>query len=344
MTNRTAISFCAPLHFLQAHIESTSTSSSLPYTLPYILYESLSFTSWQIPQYQSRHMEDYWLEERLNKWQSLPGDRWCQPWRNDDIISLQVQNNIGQIEIDIINCQKTVLTSFLMTQKQQDQYEPDYFIYESNTALDTLPEGYAWMLLKIGVSPVRITLISEPLLILADQPGTLLIEYSHYKFYENLIFEGGFTSSIRTKGLIRKKPTAFKDTVYEDQDLDMVMIHSKPYRVWELLIGAGDDGGVPDWFEDKIGRILGCSNLRIDGRYYTKNEGAKMEEIDERFNGALYTYKIELRERINRHSHYWDSDASSNEELVITLNSTSKGFADTSLDASSSVVVFTDVE
>lgn len=293
----------------------------------------------EIPQYMSKAMDAYLFQERLNDWQG--GASFVQPWRKDDTISLQFQNNAGQIQIDIIDCSQRVYLTFLMIQKQQNFYAPTYFIYESNSTMGVLADGIYFYKATIGSNPDKI-LISEPLDVRNDHTNTKLIEYSNPTFYENIIFETGITMSIRIPAILRKKPTAFKDTIYEDQVLDAVMVKSRPYRLWELLIGAPIQ--IPDWFEDKIGRILGCQTLKIDGTLFTKSIEAKMEEADNAWNGALKGFKIELRERLNRDSKIFSTTQNTNEELTLVLNVSSKGFADTSTDASSNILQVFDVE
>lgn len=296
----------------------------------------------EVPQYISKHMDDYTWNERLNQWQQgVP--QYYQPWQMNDVIGQQIQNNAGQLEVEIMDCNATVIQSFNMDQKQQNTYDPLYFIYECEAALNLLTEGRYFFVIRIG-SPVSKSLISEPLYIKERQENTLLIEYSHRQYYQNLIFETGLELSIRVHGILRLKDTPAKDTLYEDQVLDMVMVQSKPYRLWELVI-FGNEGGVPDWMQDKISQILGCSNLRIDGKYFSKNgENAKWEDTQVYFNQALKARSIELREAINRNSKVIDTVANTNEQLVVNLNVDSKGFADTSEDASSSVIQISDIE
>lgn len=296
----------------------------------------------EIPQYVSKHMDDYWQSERLTQYQQ-GAPQYYQPRQFNDVVTLQLQNNAGQLQVDILDCNATVIQSFNMDQKQQNTYLPDYFIYESSTALTLLSEGRYFFVIRAG-SPVSTTFISEPLYVKEVQENTLLIEYKHRKYYQNVVFETGIEMSLRVHGILRLKDTPAKNTLYEDQVLDMVMVQSKPFRLWELIVFSSE-GGIPDWLQDKINRILGCSDLRIDGKYYSLNgDNAKWEDTDILFNGALKARSIELREMINRDSKVFDTVVNTNEQLVVNLNVDSKGFADTSEDASSSVIQILDIE
>lgn len=287
-----------------------------------------------IPQYVSRFMDDFLLSERLTQWQTK---NYFQPWQIDDVIAIQAQNNMGQLQVDIIDCKLHSYISFLMDQKQQNQYDPTTFIYESSSALTPLAENI-YFLRVIAGGGLKM-LISEPLCIKSLHNNSLLIEYVNRSFYQGMIFETGILPSIRLQGLVTLKDTPAKDTLYEDQVLDMVMVQSKPYEVYQLQLFQ-----IPDWMQKKINRILGCSDLGIDGHFFTKNEGAKWEKDNITDNNLLADYKIELREAINRPTKLFSTDQNENEENNIILNVDSKGFSDTSLDASSTILTVIDVE
>lgn len=292
----------------------------------------------EVTQYISRHMDDYLLAERNTRWQN---GGYCQPWLTSDVIVNQFINNQGAVNIKVIDCKQNLMFATPMQQKQQNQYEPEYFIYESSQALNALPDGIYYLLAEIGSGPNK-RLISEPIEVSSAIENTLLLQYKHRKYRGGVVFETGVEFSLRVRGFLRLQPPASKDTLYEDQVLDMVMVQSKPYRIWELVM-FGPEGGLPDWMIDKLNWVLGCSDLRIDGKYYTKQEGAKIEEGETLQNGLLKSYRIEMREAINRNSKVFSGEENTNEQLHILLNVSSKGFADTTTGDSSNIFQVTDV-
>lgn len=304
----------------------------IPYILPLHFVE---INPQQLVQYLSRHPDDWLLQNRLNIWQY---GTYANKWTQDDSIPLQVTCNTGQPQLQVINCQGQVFITELMSQKQQNRYDPTTYIYESATALDILDDGFYWFKMTSG----SITMISEPIRVQRIITESLLLEFKHRKFYGGVVWETGFSSNIRIPGILRRKPPAAKDVVYEDQILDMTMIKSTPYRLIDLIVGAGDM--CPDYFIDTLNRILGCSSLQMDGRYYTKNEGFKWEQTDEQYNGVLYSYRGELREMINRTGKIIEPGTDTNQRVTIIGAIDLKGFADTSLSASSNLAEFTDVE
>lgn len=293
----------------------------------------------EVTQYISRHMDDYLLAERNTRWQH---GGYRQPWLTSDVITTQFTNNLGSITIKMIDCKLNTQFATLMQQKQQNTYEPDYFLYEASQALNALPAGVYYLLAEVGTGPNK-RLISEPIEVSERIENTLLLQYKHRKYRAGIVFETGLDLSIRVHGFLRLKPPASKDTLYEDQVLDMTLVDSKPYRIWELVL-FGPDGGLPDWMIDKLNWILGCSDLRIDGKYYTKQEGAKLEEGDNIQNGLLKSYRIEMREQTNRNSKVFSSTDNTNEQLNILLNVSSKGFGDTTTGDSSNIFQVVNVE
>jgi hypothetical protein len=307
-----------------------------PYLLPVTFYD---VEPDEVTQYISRHMDDYLLAERNTRWQN---GGYRQPWLMSDVIVNQFTNNLGAVTIKVIDCHQNLQFATAMQQKQQNTYEPEYFIYESSQALNSLNDDIYYLLAEVGTGPNK-RLISEPIEVSETHENTLLLEYKHRKYRGGVVFETGIEFSLRVHGFLQLKPPASKDTLYEDQVLDMTMVDSKPYRIWELIM-FGPDGGIPDWMIDKLNWVLGCSDLRIDGKYYTKQEGAKIEEGDNIQNGLLKSYRIELREQINRNSKVFSGTENTNEQLNILLNVSSKGFADTTTGDSSNIFQVIDVE
>jgi hypothetical protein len=291
----------------------------------------------EIPQYNSKWIDDYFWKLRLNEYQkSAPP--YFQLWQNNDVIDLQWENNAGQITIETKTCQGKTVASYIMQQKQQNTFDPSYFIYEAHMAQTLLPPGIYFNVAKVGVSPISDVLISEPFYIQSKHPSTLLIQYKHRHFREGMIFETGIEPSLRIKAYWEMLDPESTDTTFEDQIADMVTLKSVPYRLWKLHIEQ-----IPDWMINILNFIFGCSSVRIDGIAFSKNKEAKIESNTPSFNKALANYTIELREAQAKQGKEFPSTVVSNDEITLMVNAESKGFADTSENASSSIVTFIDI-
>lgn len=129
--------------------------------------------------------------------------------------------------------------------------------------------------------------IFEPIHIAESHPHTVKIAYMHEDNSKDMIFvtndenfipvyhlriEGGFASDGYT-------PSS-KDSVYQNQEWDTVLIDSVAYETRKLLISGPT--GIPNWLTSIINNIFSCSDVAIDGVGYCKNEGAKFEAIREK--------------------------------------------------------------
>ncbi len=291
----------------------------------------------QVVQYLSRHMDDWHLYQRRNNWQQS-ARMYANQWLQSDSIVLQMTGNTGVPQIDVIDCKGTTYLTEAMIARQQNAYDPLTYIYESSTALAPLAPGNYYFKITSGT----IVLISEPIEVCAEiYKPSFLLQYRHRKYYEGVIWETGIEMNLRVPGMIRLKKTAAKDTLYEDQNLAMTMIKSVPYRIMELMVGAGNM--IPDYMLDTLPRVFGCSEVRADGRYYSKNEGFNFEASEEESNGYLFGARAEIREKFNRPYKIVNPPADANEEVTIMSMTDLKGFSDTSEAGSSNLVAFEDV-
>jgi hypothetical protein len=258
-----------------------------------------------LEKYYSMHMDDFMNIIRRNEYQQSASP-FLQIWSENDTLNLQVITDAGTPQIQILNSCGRSLYSVPMIQKLQNTEEPSYYLYESSFNLNLVSwESSNQQIFYIRLTAGTLTLISEPMVMTDDLSKTLLIEYKHRSFYNNMVFEQGFYAAIRIKAILAFKQAAAKDTFYEDQVLDMVMLKSKPYRIFELTVGVQD--AIPDFMIDKLNRIFGCSDILIDGKYYAKNDGAKWEEKADVSYHALKVYSIELRESTNKENKIFDT-------------------------------------
>lgn len=274
-----------------------------------------------VPQYLSKHMDDWRFPDTIKPWEQPA--YYCQPWVYSDSIRQQVQSDVGPLRLRLYDYTGKVWFDDNFLQMQASLNMPDMFIYQSDLALSvvTVP-GLYYLRLDIG-SPVGSTWISDDLYIAPGIDDTLLFEFTNSRFYCDTIFENGFSPRVRTYGRLKPKAPASRDNVYEDQVLNMTMLNSKPYRLWELQLSAAS--GIPPWFIHKLNWVLGCDDLKIDGRAYTKNEGAKLEESAVP-GYPMFGYTIEMREKLNRSSMVIEDDSAQFDVAAVVANTDSKGF------------------
>lgn len=273
-----------------------------------------------VSNYLTKYFDRTAYEATLDPHQEPMG--YLQPWQTSDTIRLQCISSYGPLTLSLIDSDGRVWLTSNFTQTAAGPYA-DTFIYEISISLTTIPEGIYSLKLVAG-SPVQITLLSEPFCLKEIQPLSVLLEYANYEFKEDMIFETGFAPSKRVKGKIRYKSPASRDTLFEDQTSNQTLLDSKTYRVWELIVG--DSYGVADYEIDTISRILGCSSVKIDGRAFTKADGAKWEEAAQE-DYPLRGWTIGLRESVNRNSNIYETDGIVNQlNYVVAVDTKGWGF------------------
>ncbi len=290
----------------------------------------------EVGQYRSKHIDDWQFTDTIHDFEQ----RVCfsQYWQLNDTIKLQYKSNYAPMTLELYRATDDArMHSVSFSQVRQDYFQPEFFIYEVSLSLQAFAEGEYYFKIKVG-SPVNLTLTSELQIFSERIENSLLLEYLHRKFYCDVFFETGFAPSIRIPGIMKPKAPASKDNVYEDQELNMTMLKSQPYCLWTLSIGSSE--GIPPWLVKRLNAILGCSSLKIDGRFYTKNEGAKLDENAQEFY-PMAGYSIELREMLNRSSVIYEDEVVIEGKMAVVIVADSKGFAN---QASGSNYFVTDVQ
>ena len=275
-------------------------------------------------QYNSKHVNDYQFEETIRPWESFV--RWYQPWQINDSIKLQFHSQLGPAEMTLYDIDGVPVIGAALQQGAQSFFDPLLYIYQLNFSLAPISEGFYYMKIKFGTE-TSATFTSNVFEVREVFAETLLIEYSHFKHYADIYFENGFTSSVRIYGSIPYEKPGSANRVYENQDSDITLISTKPWNTWRLYTGGPE--GIPNWAIMKYNIIVGCSSLKIDGKFYTKaSDGASFEEQEQK-DYPMRGWSIELRDKLNRMSKIITvaGDPVTNDEgLIVAINVESKGF------------------
>lgn len=188
----------------------------------------------------------------------------------------------------------TVITSIL---------DQTFSCYEFSLPWNVIGEGRFFTTIKYKLpeepeSAYR-QYISEPLEIKEVHVGTLRFEYANSDNSFSMIFNAEvdpWVGILRLEGDINDFKPSSIDTIYPDEIHNVSMVMSRPFRQFTLSIGEGDETrvfeGLPDWVVDKVNRVLSCDQVKIDGKYFCKSEGAQWEKAspdDYQFSGQRIT-------------------------------------------------------
>lgn len=246
-----------------------------------------------LPQYASKFLDDFMFVDQIKPWETVVKHK--TQWLQADGLRTQYETNYTPITFQVYRLDGQLLFSQPFDTKQQNFFDPDFYIRQAEFALDQLEFGCYQVK---TVTNTGLVLHSEEIEVVEELPHTLLLEYSHYEKYQNIYFQAPFAPMLRVPARLKYLRTSMKNTVYEDQQLNMTMVKAIPFRVFEFILGGSV--GVPPYMIDKVVRIFGCEDVQIDGRYYTKNgEGAEFE-ANELEGYPMAGWRIELRPKLNR--------------------------------------------
>lgn len=282
--------------------------------------------------YNSKDFEDYNFPETILPWQQNVG--YCQPWQINDTIALQLQANVGPVNFILKKCDGGIVDTIQFDQLQESESEPGLFIYELSAPLAGYDEGDYYAEIQLG-TPAVFTIQSGLLRLKTLHENSLLLEYKHYEFREDVIFETGFFPSLRIKGTKTFDRSLSKKTVYEDQVLNESLLRSQKFRKWILSIGGAS--GIPDYLHDIIASAIGCSTFIIDGKYYTVPADSEMEPNGIN-NYPMRGWKLDIRERYTRGGRTYENDEPIDAQMTVMVNVDSKGFGNSNTGSQTAVI------
>lgn len=174
-------------------------------------------------------------------------------------------------------------------------------LYDYRIPLYNYPEGKYFIQIQHIQTGEDVYMISEPFHVKEFHDNTIRIDYWNSFNDQGVMFTtDSIKFQLRVPGAVRELTTGSKFFVYEDQPLNLEMIAGKPYRSFRLNIGAMQYP-VAEYIADKVERALICDSVMIDGKYYTREEGSKLEKQEVKNNPLAY-YGINMRERYNESS------------------------------------------
>ncbi len=283
-----------------------------------VKFTKVGFT--QAAAYNNPHFDDQQYNDSIPEfWEQK---YYVQKFQTTDAIRLQFISNYSPIQIDIVDCDETVITSVVMTKKAADEYNVGYFIYEADISLAAIPEGSYYLQFAAGADTYK----SEPIDVKTRHEETVYIEYKHSSYRMGIIFETGYSPAIRVEGRLGRLEKGAKDQMWEDQTLNQSVIDSKSFRVFPFHLGG--TFGIPDWVMDKITDIFGCDGVQIDGKYFTKAESGAKFEPNEIEGYPLRGFTVDVRESYNRHSVYVNATIDTGKKIVVAGNIDSDLFGD----------------
>lgn len=253
--------------------------------------------------YSRQSIDTDFYARNLNTWMAkvgyvkpyLSSDRLTMTWTGLDVLPI---SGLIPYVVNIVDCEGDVYQS--ITPSVEALVATGERIYKINHSVHLIPNGiYFLQIQQIGYAPnFDSFVITEPFEIRDEWQDTVLIEYRNTSNAQGVFFdEIDMLFCTRIHGSLIDIATNSNYNVYENQTRDLTMLSGTPYRDWTLNIGVKNKK-IPEYILDQLERISVCDTVYIDGKEYTRNEGAKWEKLP--LEGyPLFEAKLSVREKIN---------------------------------------------
>jgi hypothetical protein len=283
--------------------------------------------------YATKHIDDFYFEEQAYNWQNKI--QFLQSWVSADIIRLQMESNWNPIQLDLYDQYGRLQTGYsaLATQVRANKYLPGFYIYEATLALNGLGRGPYRYIATPGNTPAKAQK-SEWFTIIQNPLGTILTEYWHSQWKDDIVFETGIKFSIRIPGSIEYVEPGNTLVTFEDQPLNQTTVSGKSFS--NILWHVGDGSGVPPWVIRKLNMAITCDNLRLDNKLLAPVDGKWNVLSDD--DTQLKGFSIPMREGLNRSSKIVSGTMDPTKKIAVIYNINGQLFSDVSENAGETVL------
>lgn len=242
---------------------------------------------------------------------------YAQKWQKDDVIKLQFYSNFTPISVEVLTCSGRTVNTYAAVQKPSQLTDPDFKPYEVSIPLAAYETGEYYLLLSAGTSSNKTQLISEPIYVDEIIDNSILFSYKNTLNSQGIIFETGIEFTFRCEAILSQYEPGFKDTLYQDQILDNVLLSSIPFRKFKLLLGG--ISGVPDWIVDKVNRALSCDTWSADGKGFVKQDGTQWTPVRLE-NYPMNGWGIDVLEAKNLSSKRGSNTGNPTQQIALVYN------------------------
>jgi hypothetical protein len=296
-----------------------------------------------LDKYFTKHFDDYPFDERLYDWHEP--DEYVQPWQTTDIIKLQFESTFDPIIVELVDRFGIAQITLPALVGLPNKYYANTFSFEIAMSLASVTTGCYRLKLTAGsAGPSQKVYLSGRQYITATPftYPTLMMEYWHSRFHEDVIFETGIKFQYRLLGHLGFLSPGRDDEKTKDQRYNPTILSSRSFRKQDVFFG--DDFGLPDDVIDLLNRIWGCNNVYIDNKSFAANDGDF-----EYFDVTHQKYprrgvKLTVEEGINRRSAIFSVETDTTKKLVYGIVVEAKVWGDTSNQGSSNTVPIITVE
>jgi hypothetical protein len=135
--------------------------------------------------------------------------------------------------------------------------------------------------------------LSEWLDVKSTHPDSVLIEYFNSTNDYDIYFSANPVLQLRLPAYRRMSTPQFEDVNYRDQNVNLKLLSSRSYRMFDFFIGY--NGGISDFHVDKVRFATQCDILKIDDKRYIKSDSGEFS-VTPIPNYPLYKLEMQIEE------------------------------------------------
>jgi hypothetical protein len=135
--------------------------------------------------------------------------------------------------------------------------------------------------------------LSEWLDVKSTHPDTVLIDYFNSTNDYDVYFSANPILQLRLPAYRRMSTPQFEDVNYRDQNVNLKLLSSRSYRMFDFFIGY--NGGISDFHVDKVRFATQCDTLKIDNKRYIKSDSGEFS-VTPIPNYPLYKLEMQIEE------------------------------------------------
>lgn len=135
--------------------------------------------------------------------------------------------------------------------------------------------------------------LSEWLDVKNTHPNTILFDYFNSINDFDIYFLANPILQLRLPAYKRMGTPQFEDVTYRNQNVDLKLLSSRAYRMFDLFVGY--NGGISDFHVDKLRYATQCDTLKIDNKRVIKSDSGEFS-VTPIPNYPLYRVEMQIEE------------------------------------------------
>lgn len=246
--------------------------------------------------YNFLHLDEGWFRDQVGFWPF--GGHYSQKWQTTDLLQMTfLTNGIGPVMDQLIDRTGKVFLTINYTQVVDPTVPADLIVWRATQDLSGVAPGRYWLKTTIGSGSAIVGFISEPQDIADYWPVTFRLEYTDTDNKQAMPFAGGaWIPQFRVEGWIDDYDFPDEGTQYINQPQNIVNIDSVPYETARGNLG-NESTGIPPWVHRLVARIMTLQQVKIDGKYFTRDKGAKWAKTTVEGSPLIWA-SLQLRETV----------------------------------------------